>query len=70
MPFFKQIKSNLALISILSACNCNQKGSTTCEKSDGKCVCKPGYSNDTCNDCATGHYISSIIDGEVVCSGK
>ena len=41
-------------------CDCNATNtidnSIVCNKSTGKCNCKPGYGGRTCNECESGYY--------------
>ena len=60
-------------------CTCNSLGSTKSDDSacndkccddDGYCKCIDGYIGNNCETCDTGYYVSDVINGENVCSGK
>ncbi|XP_072543376.1 laminin subunit alpha-3 isoform X2 [Salminus brasiliensis] len=37
-------------------CRCDRRTSVGCEMGTGRCRCKPQYSGDNCDRCASGHY--------------
>ncbi|XP_055994419.1 laminin subunit alpha-3 [Sorex fumeus] len=37
-------------------CSCNPEHAEDCEQGSGRCTCKPNFSGDNCEKCATGYY--------------
>ena len=55
LRIFNRILNNLKLS--LTACNCNEEGSTSliCDKETGQCPCKANITNRQCEVCESGY---------------
>ena len=58
---------NEIFIFMISACNCNQHGSTGACDDNGKCNCRAHFKNDKCDACTDGSEIFPHCDLGKLC---